>query len=1278
MKGSLRVVLVVMVTAGICHPEPVMTTIPLEYVRGEGCVFDARGATLPADLPGQREDGIIVIEAERPLRYFCDPRLRAEGAAPPTDPAASGGKYLDQIVTAQYQFRVQTAGEYWLWLRVATPKGTSRVRDLVNGGMWYFYEEKDKEAAEGWYWGQRRKVTLAAGLNRLALTEYHTVTPAVDQVLFAPSEQFAPEGTYQERRVPNSEGWVETAPVAVPGLVRLTRVIGLPAQTSAVQAALGGGAWQALRYDPTAQTASLDGLAGEGALKVRVQLAPGVEPEPGKIALQAEVDPRRFVDLDDGQTRCVFDADSGGLFLIEDLRAGRAICTPGAPRPLVSVDLKHPGEAEWTRMGPESVTRVVWKEIRSGTWGQSAEAPEAAQVRPVRCEGGARSFAATFRFRRDGVGEAEVSYQIRPGDGGAWNWEVTARCLQGPADVVAVEFPILEHLCLGGSGLDDRQFRPQSFGDLAFQPGMHPLRDDRYCGSVVMPWQSLWDNEGGFYVGAHDPRAVNLLFISRSSGIEGEHFTASFRKLDDIKPGEECAYTYVVAAHPGTWHWGADRYREWFYDTFSRAQYPAWVDDCDGFLDIQAENYREAFTFAGLAQWMDVGQAVGVDWMQVWGQFSYSFGPCCAAWYGPSPQYGGAEEWRNAAQAIKARGGHLGGYFHYAYLDLVPILTDWYLGHFRKSEYPADTPWVSADYFQRVQAILDPDGRVPDWPPADEEVRKYLDEIDAHQEAWRAGQRAQAVFWWKTVWVNDPEWWEYLRSWIADKYVREWGCNTAYIDVLGTGGASESYDPRRGHNGEGTWGLGRLGLARTVTESAREADPDFLAAMEGMGDLPGLYCASMCSGVYRGGRNVLRYTFPERVFIHGVANAGSGESYLDRFLTTFREAMRYDIGGTPGPESVPLLQLQRSFHPRLYQARFMDTIGLETSHPRIEARWLHDTAAGARAAIITITNRDYLAGQTVSFDGRQLGGVRAGFYVTLSGEAGSLDLMRTGQTVSFTVPQELASMAYLVSDVGAGEAVWPVLRLVAAGQPHLALTLFNLTDREQSGRCVLENLGFPDPRQGERDRAHAALPLTQTAQDFALPPLAARTLRFPLQSVRHHYYTVRMKAALDLDDVPDVAREFLVLPFVHDGSFELAGNDSEQVVEGARSLRLGPSLEGYQHRTVRLWVLPNRKYRVAVEMRRDGFQARIHGTALVIGDTRGNAPIVRAPVDTNRVNQWQTCSYEFVTPPDLQTATLYLYNVESPQTAWFDDIRVEDLGPVAEFQPGGGFHLGGQ
>jgi len=251
----------------------------------------------------------------------------------------------------------------------------------------------------------------------------------------------------------------------------------------------------------------------------------------------------------------------------------------------------------------------------------------------------------------------------------------------------------------------------------------------------------------------------------------------------------------------------------------------------------------------------------------------------------------------------------------------------------------------------------------------------------------------------------------------------------------------------------------------------------------------------------------------------------------------------------------------------------------------------------------------------------------------------------------------------LVGEATDENAVWPVMRLVRDGEPHVAVTLLNLSAEVQAGTCRLENLGFPEPREAETDAAREALPLAQTELAFDLQPGEAETLRFPVQSLRAHSYTVRLQASIEREGRPAIAREFLALPVALDGSFEAVGTESEFAFEGTRVLELGPS-EQYQYGAKRLWLEPAHRYRLQVQARRSGFDARVHSTAITMAGESGDLPIMRANMDTTRPNEWQTLEYSFETPPDLTRAQLYLYNVESPDTAWFDDIYVEDLGPV--------------
>jgi len=247
---------------------------------------------------------------------------------------------------------------------------------------------------------------------------------------------------------------------------------------------------------------------------------------------------------------------------------------------------------------------------------------------------------------------------------------------------------------------------------------------------------------------------------------------------------------------------------------------------------------------------------------------------------------------------------------------------------------------------------------------------------------------------------------------------------------------------------------------------------------------------------------------------------------------------------------------------------------------------------------------------------------------------------------------------------GGTEAIWPVMHLARHGDPHLAVTLFNLTDKPQTGVCRLADLGFAEPYQERLDEAKAELPLTQTELPYSLKPHEAATLNFPVESVRRLYLTVRLRATLQPQVGPAMSRDFLALPLAYDGSFELSGEGTDQVADGKRSLKLGPSLEGYQHRLVDLWLLPNHRYRLRVQAMRTGFEARVHSTAFILKGSGHEEPLRYARMDTARPNEWQGLEYELQTPPDLTRAGIYLYNVGSPDTAWFDDLYVEDLGPV--------------
>jgi hypothetical protein len=101
---------------------------------------------------------------------------------------------------------------------------------------------------------------------------------------------------------------------------------------------------------------------------------------------------------------------------------------------------------------------------------------------------------------------------------------------------------------------------------------------------------------------------------------------------------------------------------------------------------------------------------------------------------------------------------------------------------------------------------------------------------------------------------------------------------------------------------------------------------------------------------------------------------------------------------------------------------------------------------------------------------------------------------------------------------------------------------------------------------------------------------------------------------------------------------------------------------GYQYELPDFWLEPEHRYRFTVKQLRTGFKADVQGVRLTVRDNADNDAFKHYRPQPERPNVWQTLTDEFQTPRALTRAALYLYNVRSPDTAWFDELRVEDLG----------------
>lgn len=98
------------------------------------------------------------------------------------------------------------------------------------------------------------------------------------------------------------------------------------------------------------------------------------------------------------------------------------------------------------------------------------------------------------------------------------------------------------------------------------------VRELPYSGPLSMNRLDYYNEEVGFYIASYD-KERNLTYIrAETPGLSYPCMGFSFRKKLEISSGEEKSFTYGIGIHTGDWHWGADRYREWFYLTFPKVK----------------------------------------------------------------------------------------------------------------------------------------------------------------------------------------------------------------------------------------------------------------------------------------------------------------------------------------------------------------------------------------------------------------------------------------------------------------------------------------------------------------------------------------------------------------------------------------------------------------------------------------------------------------------------------------------------------------------------------
>jgi hypothetical protein len=1253
-------------------------SLPLEVASNGGCLIERGEFRLFDRIVTQSGGKPLVLEAEDALRLFFQADVFARRAgddmlqikqpaseykAQTDDPEASGGGYVDYCQDGRLVFNLVTPGRYTIWARHWIPREATWNYNMkfddqdemdlaVSGG-----EGIPSKPAKQWYWVRGGEVDLQGGTHELRIKNLNN-GKRLDKIILSPDPKFVPEGASLAASpfaVPNS-GSVTFRPVAPAAFRSWNRVEIERLQEGAVtfDASVDGGkTWNVLPAD-----LSLSGLAlpaGEPPpLTLRMTLARegGAGPRLRAPAVSYAFDPEQWVVLRDDQLELFLSRKNGSLSGIRHRKSGRAFSPVGANRDLFELLVKEPGKPErkWITMR-EATLRTLRQNGNTAVleW----DLPESMQVR--------------MEIRLPGNGRAE--------------WDVTVVNGNERLDVMEVNAPKIGGLRIADNAEDDTLIWPFSSGEFIPFPASRGEMTIAYLDHGGFPFIDLYTPDMGFYFAVQDPFLTATLLTSKAAA-DQQSIEVSATRRQSIRPGTEQTYRFALAVHDGDWHAGAKIYRDFFYRHYPVNTYTPVLRDTDAWVVGGAVGHNNQNpTYQGI-----LGDYLRAAWwgtlhMQGWGSIANG---ACPTYYMPRLELGGEEDFAKTVQTWRKAGGSTGYYFHGNSITPYFTLTDRY---FKRpwSDYPAklrprDWKWIERNLFYGSE----------DWKPPREEWLAKTKALDAKR---RAGEpvdlqaEENATGYVPMTWSNEALG-DYLLQWI-DRYVRLYHNNTAYLDTFAFYGENADYNPYEKLHGETARSMAnRMAFLDRLFTQMRKHEPSFVALCEGVGDVFGSRLFYLLSGFAKDG-NILRYTLPDQIYFQGQCNGlWTPEMAWHSTSSAYLMGNRFDnMHGFPA--IFHLTRLRQRVSPFINHAVFDDTIGLTVPDGvRAFAHVLSpDTAKlvpndGSRTVALTFLNETGGSGEATYRlpEGFTL---RRAFLVEMYGDPAPLAYTLEDGVVRFAASKAAASAVVLIDQV-VGSEQWTALTQ-PLDRETIGVDLFNFSDREMTFVVAAR---YPTEAPTWQDRQEIRLApggVSRVLLKDSAPGDVGRLvpievtdgegLSKPLISLFGKSANGGMPPAGAAVPVAKASPPPKSNPVVRTGAAETtlrvdfeedpeAG--TEKPHQGARALELKGNGK-WQGKIYPLELEPGATYRVSAALRK-GFNCSPighNGQVAVCNYTAENKleHFILLGGDQPRDDRWHVVAGNFIAGPNTHNTGLYLYNNETMDSIWYDDLVVEKIRP---------------
>lgn len=441
--------------------------------------------------------------------------------------------------------------------------------------------------------------------------------------------------------------------------------------------------------------------------------------------------------------------------------------------------------------------------------------------------------------------------------------------------VVAVGFPQIEGLMIGDHS-SNILVRPNRFGEKIKDPitnaGKYTINLE-YGGYASMQWQDLYSLQGGLYLASYD-RDMILTVLESQPNIGRKTLRLGIRKYVYIPPGRKwVSNEYVIGIHKGDWHWAADRYREWAETWIKKPKVPKWFEESDGFYGIGFNfDEKRRYRFKDIPKILEDAFSIGLNHVQFWGQMSGPRKSCCYRFYYPDPRLGDENELATSIKKVKEKGGHIGFYFNIQAFD--PNLPNLPEG---------------------LRELIPPNIPVPKWEELKKSAQLHFDGSYIRQYP----SKPEFGDGFRIMCLCGNEWRSYLMYWIVEKYVKEYGVDSIYVDQTFSPPIHYCFNFDHGHKHHGETVKCRVGFIKELRETLKKIDQDIVIIIEGNGDSVGQYAdgflyTSFSSQTKFPKPEIFYYTFPYFNIIDGFANPPVEET-LKAYFPYLREVTYKDI-----------------------------------------------------------------------------------------------------------------------------------------------------------------------------------------------------------------------------------------------------------------------------------------------------------------------------------------------------------------------------------------------